>query len=185
MCMNRHVCFAFLESKRIRLALQQVFHKFLKQEATLRDLFRAFNFQLTIIFDEHRPAGRLEENEGRRAVRRVRKLDIMPPHMCGGVEISLTESRSAATFPIYQEFNFEPERCEHLHRGNPDVRFVISNKRVIPEDHFAARRTRAVSFRISREPTIEPFARVMREGTLRGNAKVFFHETADRPKMEN
>ena len=52
-----------LETKCIRFLRQQIVHEFLEQETACRDVFGVFDFQLAVIFDEHRPAGGLEEQK--------------------------------------------------------------------------------------------------------------------------
>ena len=62
----------------------------------------------------------------------------MFPRSRGGIEISLTERRSATALPIFCEGNFKPECFQHFHCGYSDVRFVITHECIIPEDDFAA-----------------------------------------------
>src|SRR5262249_48554049 len=50
-----------LEPKCLRFLLQQIVHEFLEQKTACGDVFGVVNFQLAVIFDEHRPAGGLEE----------------------------------------------------------------------------------------------------------------------------
>jgi len=52
-----------LKPKCLRFSRQQIVHEFLEQETASRDVFGVFDFQLAVIFDKHRPAGGLEEQD--------------------------------------------------------------------------------------------------------------------------
>ena len=55
-----------------------------------------------------------------------------------GIKISLTERRSSAAAAIFHKLDVKSERFEHFHRGNSDVRLVVTHKGVVPEDDIAA-----------------------------------------------
>ena len=56
-------------------------------------------------------------------------------------------------------------RFQHLYRSFSNMRLVITHERVVPQDHFAFRG--AVDGRsMFREPSIEPFTRIMRQGSF-------------------
>src|SRR5438094_10490405 len=115
----------------------------------------------------------------------IQKIDIVFSDLCRGIEISLTERRPPAASSFFCERHIKPERFQNLDRSNSDVRLVITHKRVVPKNHFATvvaaivDRGAGVSdpgYRISREPTIESFTRVTRQGTSRGETEGFFHQ---------
>src|SRR6266487_5052664 len=96
----------------------------------------------------------------------------------GGIEISLTERRPSAALSIFWKRNFKTERFQDFHCGYTDVWFVITHKRVVPQNHFASAVAAVCDRRIIRptlierryrtflKPAIESFARVMRQGTF-------------------
>src|SRR5256885_8968837 len=69
---------------------------------------------------------------------RREKVNVVFSSFRGSAQISLTEGRPAATFPILQQLNLEAERVEDFYRCNSNVRLVITNKGVVPENHFAS-----------------------------------------------
>ena len=64
--------------------------------------------------------------------------DVVFGEFCGGIEVSLAKCRSAAAAPVFYERNFESKRFEYFHGGDPNVRFVIPHKCVVPKNDFAA-----------------------------------------------
>src|SRR5207302_6551266 len=109
----------------------------------------------------------------------------------------LAERRSAATFAILEQLDFESERFEHSDRRNTDVRLVVAHKCVVPKNNAASSIAAVCDRRIIRptlierrysaffKPAIEPFACVMRQRTLCRNTERFFHQRADRFKISN
>src|SRR3954468_4221848 len=133
MRMNCDVRLALCESKRVRLALEQIVHERFEQQAPLRDFLRTGNFQLTIIFDKHRPARWLEKKNGRDACVMAReKIDIVPPQLGRIIQISLTERGSSTAFSVLHQLDFKSERFEHSDGRDSNVRFVVTNERIIP-----------------------------------------------------
>src|SRR5204862_178776 len=91
----------------------------------------------------------------------------------------------SAASSFFCERHIKPERFQNLDRSNSDVLLVITHKRIVPNNHFATvvaaivDRGAGVSdpgYRMSREPTIEAFTRVTRQGTSRGETEGFFHQ---------
>src|SRR5437899_81372 len=131
-------------------------------------------------------------------LRSHQEIDIVLPHFSSRIEVSLTERRTAAAFPVLQQLNFESERVQYLDRRNSNVRFVITYERVVPQNHFAAvvaavsdRRIILPTLRERRyrrmfcEPFVEPLPRVMRQRSFRGNAERCLHQAADRGEIDN
>ena len=52
----------------------------------------------------------------------------------GVIEISLAERRTAAAFAVCHQFDFKAQRFEDFDRGDADVRLVITNKCVVPQE---------------------------------------------------
>src|SRR4051812_49433765 len=102
----------------------------------------------------------------------------MPAHVAGRIEISLAKGRTTAAFAPVRQRDVEAERFEHFDRCNPDVRLVIADERVVPQNDVAALpvaavydRRLAVSAVIDRrymflKPTVETLFRVMRQWSL-------------------
>src|SRR5439155_26564273 len=112
-------------------------------------------------------------------------MDVVHSDFCGGIEISLTECRTAAAMPLLHEGNFKAKCFEHFHRGDSDMRLVIAHEGVVPEDDFASiAAVSAPGHSMSSKPAIESFARVMRQGTSSGQAEHFLHRHAQRPEIQ-
>src|SRR5438094_9107039 len=102
----------------------------------------------------------------------IQKTDIVFSDLCRGIEISLTERRPSAASSFFCERHLKPERFQHFYGSDSDMWLVITHERVVPQNHFATvvaaivDRGAGVSdsgYRMSREPTIKSFARVMRQ----------------------
>src|SRR5437762_11695011 len=113
--------------------------------------------------------------------------------LCRGIEISLTERRPPAASSFCCERHIKAERFQNLDRSNSDVLLVITHKRIVPNNHFATvvaaivDRGAGVSdpgYRMSREPTIEAFTRVTRQGTFRGEAEGFCLQQPEWPEIQ-
>src|SRR5439155_14795156 len=122
-----------------------------------------------------------------------------------GIEISLAKRRSSTAAPVLCERNLESESFQHCDRGNSDVRFVVTHKRVVPKNDGASllslRSTSAVvaargdrrraagvgdpGYSTFREPLIESFACIMGEGTSCGYSNRFLHRDTDGPVINN
>jgi hypothetical protein len=61
-------------------------------------------------------------------------MDVVFSEFCSGIEISLAKGRTSAAAPIFHKRDFEAERLEHFDCRDADVRFVVADKCVIPED---------------------------------------------------
>ena len=84
--------------------------------------------------------------------------------------MTLAECGAPATLPADRQVDLEPGRFQHFYRGNPDVRLMIPNERIVPEHHTPAG-GRMVSLGMVREPAAERLPCVVREGALRVDAK--------------
>ena len=125
-------------------------------------------------------------------LRSHQEIDIVFPRFSSRIEVSLTERRAAAAFPVLQQLHFESERVQHLDRRNSNVRFVITHERVVPQNHFASGRDAAPRRPVGAvrrpylcKPFIEPLSRVMRQRSFRGNAERCLHQAADRGEIDN
>ena len=126
------------EFQRARFVSQEIINKVLEEKTTGRDPLGVLNLQFAIILCEHRVAGRLQENDGSALLTLTQEFDIVRAAGGGVVEISLTECRPAAAPPSRGEHDFEAKCLQNFHRRDADMRLVISNKSVVPENDAAA-----------------------------------------------
>jgi len=54
-----------------------------------------------------------------------------------GVEISLAKCGSSAAAAIFYKRHFKPERLQHFDGSDSTVRFMLTHKRVVPQNDFA------------------------------------------------
>src|SRR5436190_12441066 len=109
MGMDRDVTDLVVEMKRFRFPLQKFFDELFEEMAALRDRYCVPQIQLPIILNEHRVAGRLQEQNGRRRIRSANQIEVVPPHFASGIEIALTERRPAAAFPALHQRDVKPK----------------------------------------------------------------------------
>src|SRR4029077_4692807 len=133
------------------------------------------------------------------------KVHIVFSDFRRGVEISLTKRWSSTASPVLCERNLEPESFQQRDRGNSDVWFVVTHKRVVPKNDgvslLSQRPMNAVvaaggdrggvagfgdpGYSTFRKPLIESFACIMGQGTSRGYSNRFLHRDTDGPVIEN
>src|SRR5947208_12708660 len=65
-------------------------------------------------------------------------MDVVCSEFLCGSKIPLTKRRSSTAAAIFRERNLKPQRFQHFHCGDSDVRFVIAHECVVPEDDRAA-----------------------------------------------
>ena len=104
----------------------------------------------------------------------------MPAHLACRVEISLAESGTATAFAVLHERDVERKRFEDFDGGDADVRLMVTDEGVVPENDVAAFPVAAVHDRRIRfsavidrrymmmKPCIEALLRVMRQRPLVG-----------------
>src|SRR5205807_4673994 len=98
-----------------------------------------------------------------------------------GVEISLAKRRPPTTPSPPRKRNFQAECFQHLHRRLPDMRFVVANEGIVPENDLAAvvavvvDRGAGVNYSMFLKPTIETFLGVFRQCASRRKPNGFFH----------
>src|SRR3977135_1028902 len=138
MGVDRDVAGTVVEAESVRLAREQVFDELFEEMASARDRFGIGQFQFAVVLDEHGVAGRFEEQDGGAGVRSAKEIEVMPAHLGSSFEIALTESRTAAAFPAFDERDFVTKSFEDFDRGDADVRFVVTDEGVVPKDDLAA-----------------------------------------------
>src|SRR5437899_7301010 len=90
-----------------------------------------------------------------------------------GVEISLAKRRPPATVSPAHQRNLQAERFQHFYRGLADMRFVVANERIVPENDLAAvvaavvDRGAGVNYSMFLKPVIETFLGVFRQCAFR------------------
>lgn len=62
----------------------------------------------------------------------------MPAHLGSSFEIALAEGGAAAAFAAFDERDVEAKGFEDFDGGDADVRFVVTDEGVVPEDDLAA-----------------------------------------------
>src|SRR5438270_5803464 len=112
----------------------------------------------------------------------------------GSVEISLAECRAPTTPSLAYEGDLQSKRFQHLYRCLPDMRFVVANECVVPQNDAAAvvavvvdrgARVTAPGYSMFLKPAIETFVRVFWQRPFRRKANGSFHQNADRWEFEN
>ena len=97
---------------------------------------------------------------------RIQKIDILFSELRCHIEISLAECGTATASPILWKRNFKTERFQHFHCGYPDLWFVITHERVVPQNHFSSLPVGRDSVEPTNpflKPAIESFVRVVRQ----------------------
>src|SRR5438132_11912782 len=84
------------------------------------------------------------------------------------VEISLAERRPPTTLAALCERDFKASSFQHLHGGDADVRFVITDEGVVPQNHATAKSVLRTG--VARKPFVKSLLRVMRQGPSRRDA---------------
>src|ERR1044071_7360290 len=100
----------------------------------------------------------------------------------GFLNVSLAESRASAAFPSASKGHFITGRFEDLDCGNSDVRFMVTNERVVPKYDPAS--ITPFSGAMS-EPMIESLPRVVRQRALPGDAKSFRQGATNEQRIES
>src|SRR4029077_12819613 len=122
------------------------------------------------------------------------KVHIVFSDFRRGVEISLTKRWSSTASPVRCERNLEPESFQQRDRGNSDVWFVVTHKRVVPKNDGTFGRETALRrsvgaprqpYDVLHKPFVETFLSIIGQGTSRGNSNRFLHGDTDRPVMQN
>src|SRR6266404_3812725 len=116
----------------------------------------------------------------------------MPAHRGRRFEIALAEGRTPAAFAAVDERDLEPKSFQNFDRRDPDMRLVITNEGVVPENDLAAaiavasvcdRRIISAALAERRymlaKPPIEALLRVMRQRTFAGYPQHLSHQTPD------
>jgi len=66
----------------------------------------------------------------------------MPAQFPGGIEVPLAEGRTSTAFSAIHQHDVEAERFEHFYRCDADMRLVIADEGIVPQDDLASfRRT--------------------------------------------
>src|SRR5438552_5251743 len=107
-----------------------------------------------------------------------------------GIEISLAKRRPPTTLSSPCERNFQAECFQHLYRCLPDMRFVVANEGVVPQNDFAAFFVAGVSdpgysILLLRKPTIKALRGIAQQCTVCGKSDGFFHQNAQRREFES
>src|ERR1044071_7807191 len=63
--------------------------------------------------------------------------DVVSAEFSRVIEIALAEGRPATTLAPFRKQHLETERFQHCHGGDANLRFVITDKGIVPEDFFA------------------------------------------------
>src|ERR1019366_2721023 len=87
------------------------------------------------------------------------------------------ERGASAAFPLRGQRDRETGGFQHGHGGDADVRFVITDKRVVPKNHAAA--LRMAQALVPREPVVETFAREFGQGAFAGETEYLFENVTD------
>src|SRR5262245_38328960 len=113
----------------------------------------------------------------------MEELEIVASQAGGLIQVSLTKSGPATAFPFARENDFESECFQDGDSRDPNLRLVITHKSVVPKNDSPTRL--GAILRISpHEPVIESLLRIMGQRTTRRNPQRFFHERAQRRKVE-
>src|SRR5438552_7040758 len=105
-----------------------------------------------------------------------------------GVEISLAKRRPPTTPSPPRKRNFQAECFQHLYRRLPDMRFVVANECIVPENDLAAVVAVVVdrgAYSIFLKPAIETFLGVFRQCAFRRKPNGFFHQNAQGREFES
>src|ERR1051326_877548 len=91
------------------------------------------------VFDEHRVAGRFEEENG--SVLRVlyEQCQIVLAEICSFVEIALAEGGTAAAFASNRQRDFKARSFKDFHRRDADMWFMVADEGIIPQNDASAR----------------------------------------------
>jgi hypothetical protein len=75
----------------------------------------------------------------------------MQGHLGSGFEVALAEGGAAAAFAAFDERHVVTKSFKDFDGGDADVRFVVTDKGVVPKDDFAAINARGTVIPGSRE----------------------------------
>src|SRR4051794_33240273 len=96
------------------------------------------------------------------------------------IQVSLTECRPSTATTIAEQGHLKTRCFKNCDGRLANVRFMIPDKCIVPQNNFPARRSACVS--MLREPMVKPLFCVRRQRTLRGDAQHFLHQsTQPRP----
>src|SRR5580765_4805372 len=144
-----------IEGKGVRIAAHEAVNETFEKEASAGDVFGVRQAELAIVFDEHRVARGFEEKNGRILRVLSEQREIVLTQLDGLIEISLAECGSTATLASGGQSDFESCGFENFYSGDADMRFMVADKGVVPENDSAARQF------MSRSMTPEPFVKAV------------------------
>ena len=176
MGMNNHIDRLGIEFERMRLVFEKVFDEMFEENATRRYLISARKVQLAVIFHEHRITGRLKKKYRGIVCVVMEQGEIVLPEAERLIEVPLTERRAATTFPVPDDFDLEASGLKNFDGSEANVRFVVTDEGVIPKNHTTPGRNMIRG--ALPKPFIESAPRVMRQGTLPGEAQKLFEQAA-------
>src|SRR5262245_25808565 len=107
MGVNHDVGRLCVEGKSVGIAAEDSVNETLEKEPATGDVFGVGQAKLAIIFDEHRVAGRFEEENGCILGVLGEQREIVLTELDGLIEISLAERGSSAAFACGGQSDFE------------------------------------------------------------------------------
>lgn len=134
MGMNRDGKVERREGNQFGSLLELLVDELFEEDGTLGDDFGVLEFQFPVIFGEHGVAGGLEEQDGKSGEAILNEFQIVGAEAGGFVEIALAESGAAAAGAVSGEQNSKAGAFEDPNGGDSDMRFVITDKGIVPEE---------------------------------------------------
>src|SRR5262249_49581692 len=170
---DNHVRRGGAELQSVGFVAQELFNKLFEEKAAARDFVNALKVQLTVIFNEHRIAGRLQKED--RGIFRVavEQGQIVGSQLCSFLEMPLAEGGAATAFAAGGQGDVVTGGLKDFHGGDANVRVVIADEGVVPENDSAAGATSIHRSLVPVEPRIETLPGIVRQGTLPGDADGF------------
>jgi hypothetical protein len=164
---NHHVAGLAPELQGSRFPLEEALEEILEEKAARGDAFGPRDAEFAIILNKHGITGRLQKDHGAFRVVFGQKLYVVACVGSDGVEMSLAEGGPAATLASGGQRDLIAGGFQDGHGGDADVRFMIANEGVVPEEDATA--VAGGAGRPTGEPAVEPVAGEARQRPVGGD----------------
>jgi hypothetical protein len=125
------------EADGIGLPAQQSIKELFEEKASGLHLLRVLEVQFEVLLNEHRIAGGFQK-DNRQAGLLVKQPQVVPAVAGSEGKVSLAKGRSAAALPAADNSDLKPSRFQQQNGRLANVRFVVTDEGIIPEQDLAA-----------------------------------------------